>query len=95
MENILNEPVFLSIIAIMAIVIPFGLKLFYDKVEVGKTVKKIIPLALTAIVTAVAIIVDKTWLGWTGWMEWCVGIGLAFGLMETVYVNFVKGWIPK
>lgn len=94
MQDILQNPVFIQIIAIGGFLIPWVLLFVFKQAEPSKNVKRIISYGLTAILFVVAVFVSGIYKEWHTWTAWLFGLMANLVYVKMIFEIVVKTFIP-
>lgn len=94
MENILQNPVFIQIIAIGGFLIPWVLLVIFKSVEPSKNLKRLVSYGLTALLFGVAVLVSGVYKEWHTWTAWLFGLMANFIYVKMIFEIVVKTLIP-
>ena len=95
MENILQNPTFVQIVAIGGFLIPWVLLLVFKATEPSKEVKRIISYGLTMILFGVAVAVSGIYRDWYSWTDWVFGLMGNLLYVKVIYEIVIKTLIPE
>jgi len=94
--DILQNPVFIQIIAIGGFLIPWVLLLIFKQVDPSKNVKRGVSYGLTAILFVVAVFVSGIYKEWgSSWTAWLFGLMANLIYVKMIFEIVVKTFIPE